>query len=71
MSITTSVKVSGMSCKHCAATVKEALETLPTVTKVDVQLKQAAAVIKSTDSLDPEMIKKVIEDSGYQYEGIV
>ncbi len=64
------VKVEGMHCVHCAAHVKEALEKLDGVKKVDVSLEKKEAVVKSKNGIDEEAAKKLIEEAGFVYCGL-
>lgn len=57
------VLIEGMSCGHCVRHVKEALEELKGVSKVEVDLASKTATIEG-DVTDAE-IKAAIEDAGY------
>ncbi len=60
------LKVDGMSCASCPATVKSALKRIPGVISADVSYKEKKATISYYDgkvTVD-EMIK-AIEDAGY------
>lgn len=59
------VSIEGMSCNHCVAHVKEALEGLNGVTSVKVNLDKKCASIESKLEIKDEEIKSVIEDAGY------
>ncbi|MBE6070392.1 MAG: heavy-metal-associated domain-containing protein [Clostridium butyricum] len=59
------VSIEGMSCNHCVAHVKEALEGLDGVTSVKVNLDKKCALIESKLEIKDEEIKCVIEDAGY------
>ena len=61
------IKIEGMMCQHCVQHVKEALETIKDVSKVEVSLDQNEAVIYSNNCIDEETIEKVINDAGYKY----
>lgn len=58
------LKIEGMMCMHCVGHVKQALEKVPGVTKVEVSLEKNNAVIEGT-AKEEELIKAVI-DAGYQ-----
>lgn len=58
--------VEGMSCNHCVMSIKRAVGTLKGVDSVEVDLEKK----KVTTGYDPdqvtlELIKKTIEDQGY------
>lgn len=61
------IAIEGMSCEHCVAHVKEALEGLG-ASAVDVSLDGGYAVC-DTDKSDAEL-KSAIEDEGYDVTGI-
>ncbi|MBE6090331.1 heavy-metal-associated domain-containing protein [Clostridium beijerinckii] len=57
------ILIEGMSCEHCVAHVKEALENLDKVTSVEVSLKDNCAIVETENS--NEEIKEAIEEEGY------
>ncbi len=61
------IKIEGMTCEHCVAHVKEALEGLGAAS-VEVSLDGGYAVCE-TDKTDAE-IKSAIEEEGYDVTGI-
>ncbi len=64
------IKIIGMSCKHCARRVAEALSVLPGVRDIRVDLDSGKAFFKSTEDLDPSQISRVVEEAGYRVEKI-
>lgn len=64
--IKTILKVSGMSCNHCASRIKDTLEKEPNIKKVTVDLKTNNVTIISTKELEVEKVKTLIEDLGYK-----
>ncbi|MBQ9763723.1 MAG: heavy-metal-associated domain-containing protein [Phascolarctobacterium sp.] len=58
------VKIEGMHCMHCVGAVKNALEELEGVSKVDVSLEDAQAVLEVEDVAD-EVLQEAIEDIGF------
>ncbi|MGL4737513.1 MAG: heavy-metal-associated domain-containing protein [Cellulosilyticaceae bacterium] len=62
------VKIEGMSCGHCSGHVKEALEALDGVVKVDVNLQEGTAHIDGSVSQDA--VKEAIDEAGYDVVGI-
>lgn len=63
----TVIKVEGMMCTHCKATVEKVCKAVPGVTDaiVDLQAKQVTV----TGSLDAAVLKKAITDAGYEVVG--
>lgn len=57
------LKVSGMTCGGCAASVKRALAELAAGTPVDVDLAKGEVAI--ADSVDRKRAIAAIEDAGY------
>lgn len=61
------IKVMGMSCAHCAASVKGALEALDGVRSADVNLEGACAVTEYDENkLSPADLKTAIEEVGFE-----
>ncbi len=63
------VKIEGMMCPHCEATVKKALEAVDGVDTATPNHETNSAEITFTTSVDDEKIKKAVEDAGYKYIG--
>ena len=57
------MKIEGMMCPHCQAAVTKALEALEG-TKADVNLEKKEAYVET--GLEKEILKKAVEDAGYQ-----
>ncbi len=60
------MKIEGMMCGHCEATVKKALEAIPTVTEAVVSHSDGTAVVKLSEPTDFEVLKKAVEDKDYK-----
>ncbi len=60
-----SLSVQGMTCMHCAGTVKKAVESVAGTSNVDVHLdeKRVAFEIENADNI--EKVKQAIERAGY------
>lgn len=60
------IKIEGMSCEHCANSVKNALEELDGISKVEVSLNNKNAQIEYDDSkLNIETILNTIKELEY------
>lgn len=59
------LNVEGMMCEHCVKHVKEALEGVNGVEKVEVSLKDKKAVIKCLDNVNKENLIKAVSEEGY------
>ncbi|CAH0175477.1 heavy-metal-associated domain-containing protein [Rhodococcus fascians] len=62
----TTYSVEGMTCAHCAASVKEEVSEVPGVTDVDVDVDTGAVVISSDAELDAAAVDAAIEEAGYR-----
>ena len=60
------IKVKGMSCGHCAAAVTKALQSLPGVTEVQVDLAGGRVSYQSEAPVSPEDLARVITAAGYE-----
>lgn len=63
------ITIEGMSCNHCVNHVKEALEELSGVTKVEVILGERCAYVEGTAS--KEEVREAIEEVGYDVISIL
>jgi len=63
---TTTVTVSGMSCGHCATSVREELTDIPGVRAVDVDLASGNVTIAHDGEVESAAIRSAVEDAGYQ-----
>ncbi|WP_062551748.1 heavy metal translocating P-type ATPase [Peptoniphilus phoceensis] len=59
------LNVEGMSCNHCTATVKKALEALDGVKEADVSLEGKNAKVELDKEVADEALVKAVEDAGY------
>lgn len=65
MSETTTWHVTGMTCGHCVASVREEIGELPGVEQVDVALESGEVTVVSVDPLDREAVSAAVEEAGY------
>ncbi len=63
------LKIEGMMCPHCSGRVKKALEALPQVTEAQVSHESGTAVITLNAPVEDALLKKTVEDQGYQVIG--
>lgn len=61
------LKVSGMTCGHCAQTVTKAVEAIPAVDRALVDLKAGEVTIEG--GAEESAIRQAIEDAGYEVQG--
>ncbi|MEF2674818.1 MAG: heavy metal translocating P-type ATPase [Eubacteriales bacterium] len=63
--MTKTMKIEGMMCTHCEATVKKALESLDGVTEAKVSHEAGEAVVSMTSDVADDALKKAVEDKDY------
>jgi copper chaperone len=63
---TTTVSVTGMSCRHCATSVREEITEIPGVRAVDVDLVSGNVTIDSDSAVETAAIRAAVEDAGYR-----
>ena len=64
------MKIEGMMCGHCEATVKKALEALDGVDHADVSHEQDQAVVTLKEDVADNVLKKAVEDKDYNVVSI-
>jgi len=60
------LRVQGMSCEHCVATITAAVKQVPGATDVNVDL--ATGVVTVGGTPDEHAVAAAIEDSGYDID---
>lgn len=67
---TVTLKVKGMTCMGCVASVKRVLGAIAGVGEVDVSLEKAQATIRyDAAKANAKQFKSAIEDAGYEVAG--
>ena len=56
-----------MSCNHCKNSVEKALRSLENVEEVEVILGKKEAIVTGTPN--DEIVKKTVEDLGFEFKG--
>ena len=64
------IRIEGMMCGHCEATVKKALEALPQVDAAEVSHTAGAAVVTLNADVADDVLTKAVEDKDYKVTGI-
>lgn len=64
------IRIEGMSCGHCTARVKKALEGLTGVSSAEVDLTTGTATIEAAASVSDAALKEAIDEAGYDVLGI-
>lgn len=63
------MKIKGMMCAHCEGRVKKCLEALPQVDEAVVSHEAGTAVLKLNADISDDVLKKAVEDQGYEVVG--
>lgn len=69
-SMTKTMKIEGMMCKHCEAHVKKTLEALPEVAEAVVSHEAGTAVLTLEAEISNEALTKIIEAEDYKVLGV-
>ena len=64
--MTKTMNIKGMMCGHCEAAVKKALEALPEVASAEVSHEKGTAVVTLEKEIADDILKKTVEDKGYE-----
>ena len=64
------MRIEGMMCGHCEATVKKALEGLDGVTSAEVSHEAGTAVVELSADVADGVLKKTVEDKDYKVTAI-
>ena len=59
------VKIEGMMCQHCVATVKKALEAIDGVSEAVVTLEDGTAVVQCDSNVSNDALKQAVEDKDF------
>jgi len=70
ITMTKTIKIEGMMCGHCEATVKKALEALDQVDAAEVSHEAGTAVVTLNSDVSDDVLKKTVEDKDYKVVGI-
>ena len=73
MAINTTYTVTGMTCSHCVASVKEEIGKLDGVTAVDVELVaggESVVRVNSDAALDEDRVREAVDEAGYELAGV-
>ena len=68
--MTKTMTIKGMMCGHCEARVKKTLEELEHVTEAQVSHEKGTAVVSMEAEVTDDVLKKAVEEQGYQVEKI-
>ena len=60
------LNVEGMSCQHCVAHVTQALEAVEGVSRVEVSLEDASAIVEFDGAVPDEALIAAVKNAGYE-----
>lgn len=60
------IKIEGMMCRHCEASVKGSLESLDGVKGAKVSHEKGTAVVKLADDVADDVLRKAVEDKDFK-----
>lgn len=69
--VTTTLKIDGMMCGMCESHINDAIRRHFSVRKVKSSKRSGETVIVSEEPLDPEALKRVINETGYELKEIL
>ena len=64
------LKISGMKCGHCEASVKKALESVEGVINADVSHEKGTAVVDLSSDVPVDKLVAVVEDMDFTVTGV-
>ena len=64
------LKIEGMMCPHCEATVKKALEKIEGVTNAEVSHERGTAIVTLARDVADDVLKNAVEEKDYTVTGI-
>ena len=62
------LKISGMHCESCEKIIQMDLGDIAGVIESDIDSKTGSGLVKTEDSVSPEVIIKAINNAGYKAE---
>lgn len=63
---TTNLKIEGMTCGGCVASVKRALQAVPGVNEVEVTLTPGQAIVSfAEEQVGEQELRQAVEDAGF------
>ena len=66
MSTSSTYTVTGMTCDHCVAAVRQEVAAVDGVTDVQVELASGTLTVESDGPVDPADVSAAVEEAGYE-----
>ncbi|WP_307792504.1 heavy-metal-associated domain-containing protein [Streptomyces verrucosisporus] len=67
--VTTTYKVTGMTCGHCEGAVNSEVSGIDGVTEVKAVASTGLVTVTSTRELDDEAVRAAVDEAGYELSG--
>ncbi|UNS97135.1 heavy-metal-associated domain-containing protein [Streptomyces tubbatahanensis] len=67
--VTTTYKVSGMTCGHCEGAVSEEISRIEGVSAVRAQAASGQVAVTSSGELDDAAVRDAVDEAGYELVG--
>ncbi|MFH9420996.1 heavy-metal-associated domain-containing protein [Streptomyces sp. NPDC017529] len=68
--VTTTYKVSGMTCGHCEGAVSAEISEIPGVNSVQASAATGLVTVSSKAPLDETAVRAAVDEAGYELEGL-
>jgi copper chaperone len=65
---TSEYRVSGMSCRHCEAAIRDEVRQIPGVAEVDVSARTGRLIVTSASRIDAHAVLDAVDEAGYEAE---
>ena len=62
---TTKIKIEGMNCAGCVASTRQAIQSVPGVRRVEVDLSAGRAEVEHDDQTTADALLTAVTDAGY------
>jgi copper ion binding protein len=66
MAVTSTYRVTGMTCEHCVRAVSDELSALSGVEAVQVNLDAGSVTVTSAAPLSDEQVRAAVDEAGYE-----
>jgi copper chaperone CopZ len=67
--VTTTFKVTGMTCGHCEGAVREEISALEGVTAVEASAESGLVTVTSAAEPDEAAVRAAVDEAGYELAG--
>ncbi len=65
------LKLEGMTCGHCVASVTKELQKIDGVSDVSVDLASQSAELNATDAVTQDQLSAAIDEAGYKLISVI